>query len=449
MCRVLPLVCKSFLAACEHAAQLWQRVQLSVLTLSAERLPCFVSWLAGHAPALRALVLHGRPLPTVEAALREQAGALAAALQAARGLQELELCRPLGAAVLARVDPLRLPCLRSVGVDFAAVGASRSGGGRGQRAQEAGEAEAATVNLMRLPALSELLLLSCLDVRDAGMRHWLTPCPVDSVCRRLTLAECRACPPRCRCHPLPPLQAALLARRPSLPPLQRVHFADTRDLPRTPALGPLAALHALSALRFSQRDGLALPGPLTALRALAYLHAAVRYRDDPLRVGPDLAALPSLRGLWLQHAVLEEPSCLGALPALSALGLVGCADAYPDVLHALALSTRLRALHLEAHATATAEVPPEAWRRLAAVGPGLTRLEMPHNRLRELPPGAYLESLQVRQGRVGRWESAERQRLLVWPACVSSTVCTSFTSACAGKARRRPCPTPPFPCAGA
>jgi len=47
--RVLPLVSRGFLAAAAEAEGLWRRVQLNLLTLSAERVPCLVRWLAAHA----------------------------------------------------------------------------------------------------------------------------------------------------------------------------------------------------------------------------------------------------------------------------------------------------------------------------------------------------------------------------------------------------------------
>ena len=168
-------------------------------------------------------------------------------------------------------------------------------------------------------------------------------------------------------------------------------------MPRGPMLAPLACLAGLTSLRFYQRDGFELPGPLTALPRLAHLHAAVRYRDDPLLVGADISVLTSLRALWLQHAAFEQPSSLAALPGLHTLGLVGCAEAFPPVLAAVAGSIQLAALHLEGHASAVAEVPPATWEALAELrGGGLTRLELPFNRLRELPSGGYLAGLKVR-----------------------------------------------------
>ncbi len=56
--------------------------------------------------------------------------------------------------------------------------------------------------------------------------------------------------------------------------LRRLAVADCRDVLQIPSLPSLASLAGLSSLRFYQRDGFALPGPLTALRHLAHLHAA-------------------------------------------------------------------------------------------------------------------------------------------------------------------------------
>jgi hypothetical protein len=47
-------------------------------------------------------------------------------------------------------------------------------------------------------------------------------------------------------------------------------------------------------------------------------------------------------------------------------------------------------------------VPPATWEALAGLrGGGLTRLELPFNRLRELPSGEYLAGLKVWDWRVG------------------------------------------------
>lgn len=163
----------------------------------------------------------------------------------------------------------------------------------------------------------------------------------------------------------------------------------------------LAPLLSLTSLRLQQRDGFELPGPLTALRQLAALSAAVRYQDDPLLVAPAISCLTSLRALWLQQATFQDAAALAALPGLHTLGLVGSAHQYAAVLSALAAGAPqgrplpLRALHLEAHASAVAEVAEETWSALAALPAQLTRLALPFCRLTELPPGSYLQSLQV------------------------------------------------------
>ncbi len=174
LCRVLPLVSRGFLAAANASHTLWRRVQLNLLALSAERVPSLVAWLSRHAAMLRCLSLHGGALPTVEAALLGQLVPLAAAIQAAgqAGLEALELPRPLGAAVLALLDPARLPRLRVVAVDLAPCRRPASGGSV-ERLQEwqqrrasngLGEAQRATLCLLHLPALEELLAQSNLDV---------------------------------------------------------------------------------------------------------------------------------------------------------------------------------------------------------------------------------------------------------------------------------------------
>lgn len=161
-----------------------------------------------------------------------------------------------------------------------------------------------------------------------------------------------------------------------------------------------------------------------------------------------LSCLTSLRALWLQHAVFEAPATLGTLPRLYALALVGAATGWAAVLEGLAAAAgrgpeaagaaagawpaaaglaaaaagpagdavavdaaghasgcALRALHLQAHAQSVAEVPGEAWRALARLPPGLTRLELPYNRLGELPEGRYLRQLRVCAGRAwGGWQ---------------------------------------------
>lgn len=154
--------------------------------------------------------------------------------------------------------------------------------------------------------------------------------------------------------------------------------------------------------------GLTLPLP----QHLAHLHAAVRYRDDPLLVGPQLSLLTSLRALWVQHGAFEAPAAVAQLPFLHMLALVGSAEGWAAVLDGFASRgsggggagggidltvCALRALHLEAHATATGEVPAAAWAALAVLPAGLTRLELPYNRLRQLSPGPYLADLQVRR----------------------------------------------------
>ena len=198
------------------------------------------------------------------------------------------------------------------------------------------------------------------------------------------------------------MQAQLLGGLPAIQSrLQRLHFADVRDVPRSCLVAPIARLAALRSLRLSQRDGFALPGPLTALGQLTSLHAACRYQDDPLLVSAQLSVLSSLRALWLQHPAFEQPAALPALPRLHTLGLVGSAGQYAAVLAALGSALTplpLAALHLEAHASAVAEVPRDTWAALAALTscPSLTRLELPYNRLGELPAGGYLAGLQAR-----------------------------------------------------
>ena len=125
---MLPLVCQRFLQASQAAATLWRRVQLNLLTLTAERVPAFASWLSAHAPAIRCLVLHGRALPSVDAALAEHADALAAAVQRATACERLALPLALSVRLLARLRPLDLPRLHTVGVDLA--GGSRCGAAR-------------------------------------------------------------------------------------------------------------------------------------------------------------------------------------------------------------------------------------------------------------------------------------------------------------------------------
>ncbi|KAL4447791.1 hypothetical protein ABPG75_005010 [Micractinium tetrahymenae] len=404
--RVLPLVSRGFLAAADASHSLWRRVQLNLLALPADRVPPLVRWLHRHAAALRCLALHGRALPTVEAALLAQLAPLAAAVQAAgaAGLEALELPRCLGAAVLARLDPAGLVRLRAIAVDLAPSRPAAGGGGesvrerrRGRAEGQLSEAELATLCLLRLPALEELLVQSSLDGR--------------------LLAACPGAWPR----------------------LRRLAFADARDVARIPSLPSLACLPGLTSLRFYQRDGFALPGPLTALRQLSHLHAAVRYRDDPLVVEEGLSSLTSLRALWLQHAAFEAPAALAALPRLHTLALVGGAAGWAAVLEGLAAAAGqlgaqseaaaatarqhalvaaaaaaaatdraaaapaaapargagLRALHLQAHAQSVAEVPGEVWQALAQLPAGLTRLELPYNRLRELPEGRYLSELRA------------------------------------------------------
>lgn len=199
------------------------------------------------------------------------------------------------------------------------------------------------------------------------------------------------------------MQAQLLGGLPAIQSrLLRLHFADVRDVPRSCLVAPIARLAALRSLRLSQRDGFQLPGPLTALRQLTSLHAACRYQDDPLLVSGQLSALSSLHALWLQHAAFEQPAALAALPRLHTLGLVGSAGQYAAALAALGSAPGplpLAALHLEAHASAIAEVPGDTWAALAALTscPALTRLELPYNRMAELPAGAFLAGLQARR----------------------------------------------------
>lgn len=173
--RVLPLVCRAWLAAAADADVLWRRVQLNLLTLTAETVPLFASWLHRHAAAVRCLVLYGRALPTVMAALDQHVDALAAALQAASGLQQLELSRALAAPLLARIDPLSLPRLQTVSVDLASSSSgsgSRGGSALRQRHGSSGgvsELEAATLSLLSLPALSELAIQSAIEVRGSAV----------------------------------------------------------------------------------------------------------------------------------------------------------------------------------------------------------------------------------------------------------------------------------------
>lgn len=200
------------------------------------------------------------------------------------------------------------------------------------------------------------------------------------------------------------MQAQLLGGLPCIQSrLRRLHFADVRDVPRGCLVAPLAQLSALRSLRLSQRDGFQLPGPLTALQQLTALHAAVRYQDDPLVVSARLSALSSLQALWLQHAAFDQPAALAALPHLRTLGLVGSAAQYAAVLTSLAAGPGqlpLEELHLEAHASAVAQVAPETWEALAALDncPRLRRLELPYNRLAALPAGAFLTGLQASSG---------------------------------------------------
>lgn len=80
-------------------------------------------------------------------------------------------------------------------------------------------------------------------------------------------------PPPTHTHRL--LQMSLLAACPGAwSRLRRLAVADCRDVLQIPSLPSLASLAGLSSLRLYQRDGFALPGPLTALRHLAHLHAA-------------------------------------------------------------------------------------------------------------------------------------------------------------------------------
>lgn len=207
-------------------------------------------------------------------------------------------------------------------------------------------------------------------------------------------------------------QAQLLGGLPCMQTrLRRLHFADVRDVPRSCLVAPLARLSALHSLRLSQRDGFQLPGPLTELQQLTALHAAVRYQDDPLVVSAQLSALSSLQALWLQHAAIEQPAALAALPRLHTLGLVGSPGQYAAVLAALGAAPSgqlpLEELHLEAHASAVAEVPADAWEALAALTtcPRLRRLELPYSRLAALPEGAYLNGLQASGTRLRGWQA--------------------------------------------
>lgn len=417
--------------AAADAEPLWRRVQLNVLTLSAEAVPHLAAFLAARAPAIRCLVLHGRALPTVAAVLAQHVDALAAAVQGMSRLEQLDLPRALATQLLARLDPQRLPHLRAVGADLAptahtaaggAPSAGSGGGGGGgyqsrrRRSGEGGsrpltELERATANLLALPALAELRIQSAIEVGAVSppCMHPASDRPAVGARHRPPVATCirhgvPSCPPAC---PIPsPLQPQVLAGHRTL---QRLHFADARDLARGPLLAPLASLSRLASLRLYQRDGLPLPGPLTALApSLRRLHAAVRYADDPLVVSSQLSALSSLQALWLQHASWEDGGAGAAtLPALETLGLVGCGAAYAGVLEGLAAAPAplpLHALHLEAHASSVAEVPDGTWEALARLAscPHLTRLELPFNRLRELPQGPCLAGVQV-SCRQRRW----------------------------------------------
>ncbi len=183
-CRVLPLVSRGFAQAAADADILWRHVQINLLTLSAESVPRFVRWLHAHAPAMRSLVLYGRALPTVAAALANNVDGLAAAVQRAAGLEQLDLPRALATSLLARLQPELLPRLRAAGADLAPSHSSSSsssssvqngsapGCRQRRRSRDGGgmsEVEQATVNLLSLPALAELHIQSAIDVRAEGV----------------------------------------------------------------------------------------------------------------------------------------------------------------------------------------------------------------------------------------------------------------------------------------
>lgn len=127
------------------------------------------------------------------------------------------------------------------------------------------------------PACSEAWLVKA---REAALAPFPPP-PVLFSMRGNRATTCFYFQSPARIPPLPPptvpcLQACLLAACPGAwSRLRRLAVADGRDVPRIPSLPSLACLAGLSSLRFYQRDGFALPGPLTALRHLSHLHAAV------------------------------------------------------------------------------------------------------------------------------------------------------------------------------
>ncbi|KAI3425055.1 hypothetical protein D9Q98_008433 [Chlorella vulgaris] len=410
--RVLPLVSKAFLEACNEADGLWRRVQLDLTRLPARDVPRLSNWLHAHAASIRVLVLYGRALSSVDAALRKHVKRLAAAVGEASGLQQLYLARPLGAELFARMDPLGLPHLRSVGVDLAVVDDDWL-----ERQQELESHEESSESL-------EMMLLRGRLAADTNhSKHLQTVWhvrPTQADVQRHATSNLLRLPALSGLLVLSGLEAHKLVRDPSLPALEWLHLAELSAAPCSDMLARLASLSSLTSLRFS-RHGFLLPGPLTTLSGLAHLHVSVRYKDSPVRVLPSITALRQLRALWLQHALLEEPASLAALPLLHSLALVGGEDGWPATLHALAAVTQLRALHLEAHASAVAEVPPGTWRELAALqGGGLTRLELPFNRLVDLPAGPYLSSLQV-------LDLSQNSLPGVPPALASST-CLRFLS---------------------
>jgi hypothetical protein len=244
-------VSKAFLEACNEADGLWRRVQLDLTRLPARDVPRLSNWLHAHAASIRVLVLYGRALSSVDAALRKHVKRLAAAVGEASGLQQLYLARPLGAELFARMDPLGLPHLRSVGVDLAVVDddwlerqqelESHEGSLeslemmllRGRLAADTNHSKHlqavwhvrptqadvqrhATNTLLRLPALSGLLVLSGLEV-GAGLggregraglppiiRHHCFDCIINSiggcpVLPLLSVCSMLCCP---RCDPL-------------------------------------------------------------------------------------------------------------------------------------------------------------------------------------------------------------------------------------------------------
>lgn len=160
---------------------------------------------------------------------------------------------------------------------------------------------------------------------------------------------------------------------------------------------------------------------------------------------PRLHTLALVGGAAGWAAVLEglaaPGSWDGAQPVAAGATAAGQSAAEQWSTAAAAAATRaaasasgcgLRSLHLQAHAQSVAEVPGGVWRALAQLPPGLTRLELPYNRLQELPEGPYLRELRVGgEGRV-RWVEAPSGGTGVcpraWPA--SEPSCRDRRGAC-------------------